>query len=90
MTIFPRWVQADSLPFTEALRVETKAGVFVDYMRLAGVWRQHTHPMTAAESVTPAKHMLGDWRDGRNRFPQVDDSLAAWLETTYRQIGGAR
>ncbi len=46
--------------------------------------------MTAAESATPARHMLGDWRDGRDRFPVVDDGLAAWLETTYNSIGAGR
>ncbi len=90
MGVFPRWVHADDLPFTQALRVETEEGVFVDYIKIAGVWQQQTRPMTAAESVTPAKHMLGDWRDRRDRFPAVDPGLAAWLETTYQQIGAGR
>ncbi len=88
MNTYPRWVWADSAPFTEALRVETADSLFVDYARIGDVWRQKTRPMTRAESEHPNRHLL----DGHStsRYPQVDAQTAAWLEATYNTIGATR
>ncbi len=90
MNTFPRWVWADQPPFLPAMRVETAPDLFVDYLRLDGVWRQHTHPMTWAESVTPEKFPLHDWLTPIGDWPAVDDEIGEWLETTYNTIGASR
>lgn len=80
--MFPRWIWADP----DGLRAEVTEGLFVDYVRRDGVWRQQTRPMTHAESVSPASCWLGDWRDGTDRWPVVDDDTAAWLDKTMKEI----
>lgn len=87
---FPRWVWADAAPFTEGLRAEIAFDQFVDYVRVQGVWRQKTHPMTNKESVTPERCWLHDWRTRACDWPAVEAGMATWLEDTYNGIGADR
>jgi len=90
MSTYPRWVWADGEPFTPGLRAELSYDQFVDYVRCDGVWRQKTRPMTDKESVTPERHLIGNWRDGYSDRPVVDAELAGWLETTYAGLPAYR
>ncbi len=88
---YPRWVWADGPPFTDSLRIEHTRDGFVDYVRVDGMWRQKTRPMTAAESVTPEKCRLhDDWRSWSRDWPAVDAELGKWLDETYDEIGATR
>lgn len=79
---YPRWTWAD----VDGMRVEVAEDTFVDFVRRAGVWRQQTRPMTAAESVEPGLCWLGGWRDGVDRWPVVDAVMAVWLDKTFGEI----
>ncbi len=81
-TTYPTWIWAD----TNALRVELAHDQFVDYVRVAGAWRQKTRPMTNKESVTPERHWLNDWRVKASDWPVVDADMGVWLETTYAEV----
>ncbi len=86
MSTYPKWVWADRAPFGPALRVETAYDSFIDYVRVNGVWRQKTHPMTNKQSVTPERHWIGEWREGSKAWPEADPDMSAWLDATYEQV----
>lgn len=79
---YPTWTWADR----DEMRVEVEHNQFVDYIRVAGVWRQKTRPMDDKESVTPERYRLGDWRDRPSCWPVVDAAMAVWLDDTMRRV----
>ncbi len=78
---YPCWVWADP----NALRVKLADNVFVDYIRVAGVWRQQTTPMTDKESSWPSSHLLHDPAVQSGEWTPVEGDLAAWLDQAYKE-----